>query len=50
MNTEFAIKTGGFTEKVSHFDNENDMQKAALEKYNKLRQGRPERLVSGSDD
>eukprot|EP01099_Mayorella_cantabrigiensis_P005386 TRINITY_DN4301_c0_g1_i1.p1 TRINITY_DN4301_c0_g1~~TRINITY_DN4301_c0_g1_i1.p1 ORF type:complete len:485 (+),score=89.23 TRINITY_DN4301_c0_g1_i1:69-1457(+) len=49
LSTDFVLRLGGY----DHISSENPVlltQEQALERYNKTRGSRPERLVSGSDD
>merc|ERR1712226_1681200 len=50
VNTIFALRTGCFDHKLEQFSDKASMQKAALEKYNKLKGEKDERIVTGSDD
>ncbi|KXJ29088.1 notchless protein homolog 1 [Exaiptasia diaphana] len=53
LNTDYALRTGAFDPiKGQTLDNLNQdaLKKQALQRYQDLKGGRPERLVSGSDD
>ena len=50
MSTDYVLRTGCFDHKQKTFENEQEMQDYALERYNKARDERGEILVSGSDD
>ncbi|ODM96956.1 Notchless protein 1 [Orchesella cincta] len=59
LNTDYVIRTGDFepaeAEKLAYIeikrsDDPSEVQKKALERYESVRRGTEERLVSGSDD
>ncbi|EGR31123.1 notchless family protein, putative [Ichthyophthirius multifiliis] len=50
VHTENALRTGYFDEKGEILQSEQEQQNKALEKYNKLKGNKNERLISGSDD
>lgn len=50
LNTDYALRTGGFTEKIFSYENDDEMHEAAKKKYKKIKGTEYERLVSGSDD
>jgi ribosome assembly protein 4 len=54
LNTDFILRTGAFDEKKILFTSNEEMQKYALKKYNKLKssisESRFEKVVTGSDD
>jgi ribosome assembly protein 4 len=50
INTIFALRTGCFDHKMEQYTDKDTMQKVALEKYNKLKGDKDERIVTGSDD
>ncbi|XP_071707124.1 notchless protein homolog [Rutidosis leptorrhynchoides] len=50
LSTEYVLRTGAFDHTHKHYSSPEEMQEAALERYNKTKGNAPERLVSGSDD
>lgn len=44
------MRTGCYDEKSKEINDEDERQKVALERYNKLKGDKNERLVTGSDD
>ncbi|KAH9740803.1 Notchless protein-like [Citrus sinensis] len=50
LSTEYALRTGAFDHTGKQYSSPEEMKKAALERYNKIKGNAPERLVSGSDD
>ncbi|KAM7262586.1 hypothetical protein ACFE04_000269 [Oxalis oulophora] len=50
LSTEYVLRTGAFDHTGKQYSSPEEMKKVALERYNKMRGGAPERLVSGSDD
>jgi len=50
LNVDYVCRTGPYDHTFKPFTNRDEMQQAALERYEALRKGQPERLVSGSDD
>jgi len=56
LNTDYAIRTGAYepakrTKTFKHLlEDDDDVAKVSLERYNTAKGGRPETLVSGSDD
>jgi ribosome assembly protein 4 len=50
LSTEYVLRTGAFDHSGKQFSSPEEMKKAALERYNKMRGSASERLVSGSDD
>eukprot|EP01089_Gocevia_fonbrunei_P004640 TRINITY_DN1467_c0_g3_i2.p1 TRINITY_DN1467_c0_g3~~TRINITY_DN1467_c0_g3_i2.p1 ORF type:complete len:475 (+),score=75.64 TRINITY_DN1467_c0_g3_i2:73-1497(+) len=50
LNTDYVLRTGPFDHKPRDFSSTEEAQKAAKDRYEKIKAGKPERLVSGSDD
>lgn len=50
LSTEYVLRTGAFDHTHKNYSSPEEMQEAALERYNKMKGISPERLVSGSDD
>ncbi|KAL1539671.1 Notchless protein 1 [Salvia divinorum] len=50
LSTEYVLRTGAFDHTGKQYSSPEEMKQVALERYNKMRGGAPERLVSGSDD
>ncbi|KAJ3695720.1 hypothetical protein LUZ60_001097 [Juncus effusus] len=51
LSTEYVLRTGAFDHAGKNsFTSPEEMKQKALERYEKMRGGAPERLVSGSDD
>ncbi|CAN6569945.1 unnamed protein product [Malus baccata var. baccata] len=50
LSTEYVLRTGAFDHTCKQYSSPEEMKKAALERYNKMKGNAPERLVSGSDD
>ncbi|KRW98567.1 WD40-repeat-containing domain [Pseudocohnilembus persalinus] len=50
VHTDFALRTGCYDEKGEQIEDQDKRQQVALERYNKLKGDKNERLVSGSDD
>ncbi|GAU43628.1 hypothetical protein TSUD_23970 [Trifolium subterraneum] len=50
LSTDYVLRTGAFDHTGKQFSSPEEMKRAALERYNKMRGSAPERLVSGSDD
>lgn len=50
LSTDYVLRTGCFDHTQKTFDNEKAMQKYAIERYEKVKDPKGERLVSGSDD
>ncbi|KAM1431279.1 hypothetical protein ACFX2I_047249 [Malus domestica] len=50
LSTEYVLCTGAFDHTGKQYSSPEEMKKAALERYNKMKGNAPERLVSGSDD
>ncbi|CAK4101877.1 unnamed protein product [Aphanomyces euteiches] len=50
LNVDYVCRTGPFDHTFKTFDTREEMQAAAQARYDAIRRGQPERLVSGSDD
>eukprot|EP00963_Diacronema_lutheri_P001395 scaffold86_cov338-Pavlova_lutheri.AAC.58 len=50
LSTEYALRTGAFDHTGTCPKSEEAAKEKALTRYNEARDGKPERLVSGSDD
>ncbi|KAL5543070.1 hypothetical protein UlMin_010780 [Ulmus minor] len=50
LNTDYVLRTGAFDHNGKQYSSPEEMKKAALERYNKMKCSGPELLVSGSDD
>ncbi|KAG2790638.1 Notchless 1 [Phytophthora cactorum] len=50
LNVDYVCRSGPFGHKTKSFASREEMQYAALKRYQEVRKGQPERLVSGSDD
>lgn len=50
LHTDHALRTGSFDHTGKVYENPNEAQQFALERYNALRGKGGERLASGSDD
>ncbi|RHN79057.1 putative transcription factor WD40-like family [Medicago truncatula] len=50
LSTDYVLRTGAFDHTRKQFSSPEEIKKVALESYNTMRGGAPERLVSGSDD
>ncbi|KAL6129956.1 hypothetical protein ACLB2K_068338 [Fragaria x ananassa] len=51
LSTEYVLRTGAYDHTgKKQYSSPEEMKKAALERYNKMKGKAPERLVSGSDD
>ncbi|RHY60539.1 hypothetical protein DYB34_001357 [Aphanomyces astaci] len=50
LNVDYVCRTGPYDHTFKTFDTREEMQQAAQARYDAIRRGQPERLVSGSDD
>jgi ribosome assembly protein 4 len=50
LSSEYVVRTGPFDHKAVKPESDADAKAKALERYKQATQGKPERLVSGSDD
>lgn len=50
LSTDYVLKTGCFDHTQKEFKTEKEKQKYAIERYEKVKDVKGERLVSGSDD
>uniref|UniRef100_A0AAV1UU78 NLE domain-containing protein n=1 Tax=Peronospora matthiolae TaxID=2874970 RepID=A0AAV1UU78_9STRA len=50
LNVDYVCRSGPFGYKTNSFASREEMQQAALKRYEEVRNGQTERLVSGSDD
>ncbi|GAB9466080.1 hypothetical protein Gpo141_00003465 [Globisporangium polare] len=50
LNVDYVCRSGPFDHTGKTFASREEMQQAALERYQQVRKNQPERLVSGSDD
>jgi len=50
LNVDYVCRTGPFDHTGKSFASRDEMQQAALTRYQEVRRSQPERLVSGSDD
>lgn len=50
LSSEYALRTGPYDHKAVKPDNDDEAKSKALERYKAATGGKPERLVSGSDD
>lgn len=50
LNVDYVCRTGPFDHTGKSFASREEMQQAALARYQEVRRSQPERLVSGSDD
>ncbi|OQR92233.1 notchless family protein [Thraustotheca clavata] len=50
LNVDYVCRTGPFDHTFKTFETREEMQAAAQARYDAIRRGQPERLVSGSDD
>ncbi|ETI38583.1 hypothetical protein F441_15553 [Phytophthora nicotianae CJ01A1] len=50
LNVDYVCRSGPFGHNTKSFASREEMQQAALKRYQEVRKGQPERLVSGSDD
>ncbi|KAG6618777.1 Notchless family protein [Phytophthora cinnamomi] len=50
LNVDYVCRSGPFSHNTKSFASREEMQQAALKRYQEVRKGQPERLVSGSDD
>jgi len=50
LNTDYVLRTGANDHTEVRYNTPEEAQKAALERYHAVTLGKPERLVSGSDD
>lgn len=50
LNTDYVLRTGCFDHTGKEFNNSKEMMKYAIQRYEKVKEEKGERLVSGSDD
>ncbi|KAI8867196.1 putative Angio-associated migratory cell protein [Ramicandelaber brevisporus] len=50
LNTEYVLRTGPFDHTGLRPESDEEARAAALQRYEKVTLGKPERLISGSDD
>ncbi len=50
LNTDYVLRTGCWDHTGKEFEDSKQMQKYAIERYEKMKDAKGERLVSGSDD
>lgn len=50
LNTDFALRTGAIDHTSTVTEDKKQAQSNALKRYEAVKGGRPERLITGSDD
>jgi ribosome assembly protein 4 len=50
LSTDYVLRSGCYDHLEKEFSNNKEMQKYAIERYEKIKDPNGERLVSGSDD